>query len=297
MCFFLRLGGIAADKVVQIISVVFCALSLVQVSLFLFFFFFLWRQTTAAKNSKACASHRRSFIHSFIRPASHPTFPFCSASSSASPPCRPSFFFCACVCVLAFFFLSPFCFFSFGGQKMATKQTSQSITLRGSANIVTEFFGYGINSILYQRGIYPPEQFQRAKKYGLTLLTTADESLKAYISNILGQLHGMFALARAVVCMFPLPHPPHPCLNSGSLPLFHWFQNTDWLLEKTVQKVVLVISSSTTSEVRARVCWRLACMISLPLQSCSLCLLDPHTHALTHTRTHTRTHTHTLSLS
>jgi len=35
---------------------------------------------------------------------------------------------------------------------MATAQAAKSsITLKGSADIVTEFFGYGINSILYQR--------------------------------------------------------------------------------------------------------------------------------------------------
>jgi len=31
--------------------------------------------------------------------------------------------------------------------------------------MVTEFFGYAVNSILYQRGIYPPENFQGVQKY------------------------------------------------------------------------------------------------------------------------------------
>lgn len=44
--------------------------------------------------------------------------------------------------------------------------TSTSITLTGSAQIVTKFFGYAINSILYQRGIYPPEQFKRCGSDG-----------------------------------------------------------------------------------------------------------------------------------
>ena len=30
--------------------------------------------------------------------------------------------------------------------------------------MVTEFFGYAVNSILYQRGIYPPENFQGVQK-------------------------------------------------------------------------------------------------------------------------------------
>eukprot|EP00049_Salpingoeca_infusionum_P019421 m.361788 g.361788 ORF g.361788 m.361788 type:complete len:262 (+) comp19895_c0_seq1:48-833(+) len=94
-------------------------------------------------------------------------------------------------------------------------KTSGSITLKGSANTVTEFFSYGINSILYQRGIYPPEQFERVKKYGLPLFITADTALKTFIDNITGQLH-------------------------------------DWLVAKTVQKVVLVLTSVTTSEVLER---------------------------------------------
>ena len=42
--------------------------------------------------------------------------------------------------------------------KMAQTTKSQ-VTLKGSAQMVAEFFNYGINSILYQRGIYPPGEF------------------------------------------------------------------------------------------------------------------------------------------
>ena len=41
------------------------------------------------------------------------------------------------------------------------QQTKNAVTLKGSAALVSEFFNYGINSILYQRGIYPPESFTR----------------------------------------------------------------------------------------------------------------------------------------
>lgn len=40
---------------------------------------------------------------------------------------------------------------------------------------------YSINSILYQRGIYPPETFRRMSKYGLTMLVTSDEELVKYV--------------------------------------------------------------------------------------------------------------------
>ncbi|KAK3259681.1 Mitotic spindle checkpoint component mad2 [Cymbomonas tetramitiformis] len=99
---------------------------------------------------------------------------------------------------------------------MATAQaTRNNITLRGSTEIVTEFFGYAVNSILYQRGIYPPETFERKKKYGLTMLVTSDHGLTAYLSNVLQQI-------------------------------------TEWLMEGSLQKLVLVITSSTTREVLER---------------------------------------------
>lgn len=72
----------------------------------------------------------------------------------------------------------------------ATKQGSlNKITLKGSAAIVSEFFYYGINSILYQRGIYPAEMFTREKKYGLTILVCTDEKIKEYLDeNVCPQL-------------------------------------------------------------------------------------------------------------
>ena len=50
---------------------------------------------------------------------------------------------------------------------MATAQcetsTSNAITLKGSTELVTEFFGYAVNNILFQRGVYPPEEFERKR--------------------------------------------------------------------------------------------------------------------------------------
>lgn len=69
-------------------------------------------------------------------------------------------------------------------------QTSSVITLKGSTEIVTEFFEYSVNSILYQRGIYPPETFKRVSKYNLAMMLTTDEALSTYISRIMQQLNG-----------------------------------------------------------------------------------------------------------
>eukprot|EP00040_Diaphanoeca_grandis_P042193 m.264374 g.264374 ORF g.264374 m.264374 type:complete len:207 (-) comp55831_c0_seq1:37-657(-) len=98
---------------------------------------------------------------------------------------------------------------------MANSTVGKSITIKGSAQLVTEFFGYGINTILYQREIYPAEQFERKKKYGLTLLVTSDAELKSYLNGVLGQLN-------------------------------------KWLQSKTVQKVIVVIADAGTGETAER---------------------------------------------
>ncbi|KAK9240380.1 DNA-binding protein [Lipomyces kononenkoae] len=67
--------------------------------------------------------------------------------------------------------------------------TRSKLQLKGSSKVVAEFFEYSINSILFQRGIYPPEDFQVVKKYGLNMLLTVDEEVKSYIRRIMMQLN------------------------------------------------------------------------------------------------------------
>mmetsp|Transcript_45182 Transcript_45182/g.146826 ORF Transcript_45182/g.146826 Transcript_45182/m.146826 type:complete len:147 (+) Transcript_45182:22-462(+) len=98
---------------------------------------------------------------------------------------------------------------------MSSSATASSITLKGSVAIVTEFFNYSINSILYQRGIYPPETFRRVSKYGLTMLVTSDDALVKYLDNVLTQL-------------------------------------SSWLSDGTVQKLVVVVSAIATGETLER---------------------------------------------
>ncbi|KAA6401188.1 MAG: putative Mitotic spindle checkpoint protein MAD2 [Streblomastix strix] len=90
-----------------------------------------------------------------------------------------------------------------------------TIHLKGSTQIVTEYFGFSINSILFQRGIYPAEKFQVVNKYGLQVYVTKDNGLKAYLGQVLTQI-------------------------------------SEWLMSGAVQKLVLVISSATTNEVLER---------------------------------------------
>lgn len=66
--------------------------------------------------------------------------------------------------------------------------TKNIITLKGSVAIVSDFFFCAINSILYQRGIYEPEHFNKESKYGLTVLTTIHQGLLAYLKQVMSQM-------------------------------------------------------------------------------------------------------------
>ncbi|KIY64205.1 spindle assembly checkpoint protein [Cylindrobasidium torrendii FP15055 ss-10] len=72
---------------------------------------------------------------------------------------------------------------------MATKQANkQAITLKGSTVLVTEFFKYAVNTILFQREVYPSDDFHMVKKYGQTVLVTQDPNVENYLEKILSQV-------------------------------------------------------------------------------------------------------------
>ncbi|KAI0880653.1 DNA-binding protein [Annulohypoxylon maeteangense] len=74
--------------------------------------------------------------------------------------------------------------------KSAEKDKSKvhKLAIKGSAKLVAEFFQYSIHTILFQRGVYPAEDFTAVKKYGLNMLVSADDQVKAYIKKIMSQL-------------------------------------------------------------------------------------------------------------
>ena len=47
-------------------------------------------------------------------------------------------------------------------------------------------------SILYQRGLYDSETFERHKKYGLQLMVTSDQGLLDYLGPVLRQISGEY---------------------------------------------------------------------------------------------------------
>lgn len=73
--------------------------------------------------------------------------------------------------------------------KSSKEIDTHKLALRGSSKLVTEFFEYSINTILFQRGVYPPEDFAPVKKYGLNMMVTLDDEVKAYVKKIMSQLN------------------------------------------------------------------------------------------------------------
>ncbi|MCJ1312153.1 Mitotic spindle checkpoint component mad2 [Agyrium rufum] len=69
------------------------------------------------------------------------------------------------------------------------KSKLHKLSLKGSSKLVAEFFEYSINTILYQRGVYPAEDFDPVKKYGLNMLVSSDDEVKAYIKKIMSALN------------------------------------------------------------------------------------------------------------
>jgi mitotic spindle assembly checkpoint protein MAD2 len=98
---------------------------------------------------------------------------------------------------------------------MTATSSKSEINLKGSTAIVTEFFGYAVNSIIFQRGLYPSDTFKRVSKYGLTILVSSDDGLNAYITQVMSQLHR-------------------------------------WLMTNDVEKLVLVISGADSQQTLER---------------------------------------------
>lgn len=67
-------------------------------------------------------------------------------------------------------------------------EPSSKLALKGSLKIVCDYFEFALNSILYQRGIYPQEDFVTVKKYDLPMVINDDYDVQKYINNIMKQI-------------------------------------------------------------------------------------------------------------
>lgn len=99
--------------------------------------------------------------------------------------------------------------------QLQTQLQRSTITLKGSAQIVAQYFEYAVQSILYQRGVYPSDSFKQKKEYGIVLWVSTDESFSSYLSTVLAQAK-------------------------------------DWLASGNLKQLVLVITDAETSDVLER---------------------------------------------
>lgn len=63
-----------------------------------------------------------------------------------------------------------------------------SIALSGSLKTLSDFFRYSINTIFYQRGIYPQDDFVFRKEYGISVVHCVNEELENFLSCFILQL-------------------------------------------------------------------------------------------------------------
>lgn len=62
------------------------------------------------------------------------------------------------------------------------------LSLKGSSKVVADYFEFAIHNILFQRGIYPAEDFITVRKYDLPMLVSNDEEVKDYVKKIMDQV-------------------------------------------------------------------------------------------------------------
>lgn len=56
--------------------------------------------------------------------------------------------------------------------------------------VVRLLIDFGINSILFQRGIYPPETFKTEEHFGLSILVSTDQKIQQFLQPVLNQMKG-----------------------------------------------------------------------------------------------------------
>lgn len=66
---------------------------------------------------------------------------------------------------------------------------ARTLNITGSSRIVSDYFEICIHNILFQRHIYPKEDFKVIRKFGLNLVYSKNEQVTKYVKQIIKQLH------------------------------------------------------------------------------------------------------------
>ncbi|KAG0682877.1 Mitotic spindle checkpoint component mad2 [Pichia californica] len=66
---------------------------------------------------------------------------------------------------------------------------SRTLNIKGSSRLISDYFEICIHNILFQRHVYPKEDFKVIRKFGLNLVYSKDDDVIRYIKQIIKQLH------------------------------------------------------------------------------------------------------------
>jgi hypothetical protein len=65
---------------------------------------------------------------------------------------------------------------------------SEIVSLRGASELTSSFLKCAINSILYNRQMFPKQSFAPAQRFGCEVRVTKDEWLEKYLTKFFGQV-------------------------------------------------------------------------------------------------------------
>ena len=115
------------------------------------------------------------------------------------------------------------------------------------------------------RGVYPADDFKMTDKYGLKILMNKDEKIIQYLDGVMSQLRGaglwtVPVPTRLAAAVAALSRSRHPC---SPRPLRVCVAPPVWIMKRVVQKLVLVIKATDTSETLER--WQFDLQVEGPL--------------------------------
>jgi mitotic spindle assembly checkpoint protein MAD2 len=104
---------------------------------------------------------------------------------------------------------------------------------------------------LYQRGIYPDDEFLPVKKYNMTIMITKDGGLREYLSQVLQQINSTRGanLRQYITSLLLLVVARRKVCSNLTKRLR---SSTDWLGSGDIQKLVVVIADQKTKETKER---------------------------------------------
>ncbi|XP_001604823.1 mitotic spindle assembly checkpoint protein MAD2A-like [Nasonia vitripennis] len=85
---------------------------------------------------------------------------------------------------------------------VAPVQATKGLTLEGSAVVIKDYLSFAINSILFQRDVCRPDEFEMVNKYGLPIMMMKDDSSVRHILQDAEKAMSSNGLKRVILALF-----------------------------------------------------------------------------------------------